>query len=248
MATTARTVVSVATAATAPRSDVMLVEEAAFVPLAALEAEFELPRRSSRVRVITTTTGATAARTAARSATSTIAPKTTNRTTTELTTANRTTTTTTTTTVSRMISPETFPTDAVSSAEETAVTTTTATTTSPAARSDVMLDEEVAFDADISGAALEAESVPLRRSSRVRVITTTVYHEAAAKKKSDDAEKKDGWTNEEALVALIGNRALHVSVVLDDEDVDDNDKIPFITFCKAKDKWVSIICLFLFVY
>ena len=227
-------------AATAPRSDVMLVEEAAFVPLAALEAEFELPRRSSRVRVITTTTGATAARTAARSATTTMAPKTTNRTTT--------TTTTTTTTVSRMISPETFPTDAVSSAEETAVTTTTATTTSPAAWSDVMLDEEAAFDADISGAALVPEFELPRRSSRVRVITTTVYHEAAAKKKSDDAEKKDGWTNEESLVALIGDRALHVSVVLDDEDVDDNDKIPFITFCKAKDKWVSIICLFLFVY
>jgi hypothetical protein len=111
-----------------------------------------------------------------------------------------------------------------------------------------MLDEEAPFDADISGAALEAEFELPRRSSRLRVITTTVYHEAAAKKKSDDAEKKDGWTNEEALVALIGDRAVHVSVVLDDEDVDDNDKIPFITFRKAKDKWVSIICLFLFVY
>jgi hypothetical protein len=41
-------------------------------------------------------------------------------------------------------------------------------------------------------APLEAESIPLRRSSRESKTAVTVYHEAAARKKSDDDEKKRG--------------------------------------------------------
>ena len=78
--------------------------------------------------------------------------------------------------------------------ETTATTAATMTTATAATmgRTDVVLVKEAAFVADVSVAALEAESVPLRRSSRESKTAVTVYHEAAARKKSDDDEKKRG--------------------------------------------------------
>ena len=71
--------------------------------------------------------------------------------------------------------------------EMTASTAATMTTAKAATmgRTDVVLVKEAAFVADVSVAALEAESVPLRRSSRESKTAVTVYHEAAARKKSD---------------------------------------------------------------
>ena len=71
---------------------------------------------------------------------------------------------TATMTASRTISPETFLTDAMSSAEKTAETTTAVTTVVTTAQTDVVLVEEADFIADVSEAALEAESELPHRS------------------------------------------------------------------------------------
>jgi hypothetical protein len=84
-------------------------------------------------------------------------------------------------------------------------------------------------------AAMVAVAEPRRCSGRERKTIVSVNDEAAAK--SDNAEKKDGRTNEEGLVAVSGDRTFGVRVVL---AKDTNDKVPGINRTK-NGKLVSII-------